>query len=148
KTFAYAVGAEVVAVNTLEVIARQAPDDPAGRRLSAVLDAGRGELFTGAFTGSGSQAAWMGPPAIQSVETWLAGLDAGWRVTGPALARLAGRLPDEIEQVGAGFWYPGAATVGRLAAAKYAAGQRDDLWTLAPLYLRKSAAEEKEEEGS
>jgi hypothetical protein len=41
------------------------------------------------------------------------------------------------------FWTPTASAVGRLAAHRFAEGQRDDLWTLAPRYHRRSAAEER-----
>src|SRR5690242_11366028 len=44
KTFAYAVGSAVVGVNTLEAVARRAAAETR-QRLSAVLDAGRGQLF-------------------------------------------------------------------------------------------------------
>jgi hypothetical protein len=38
-----------------------------------------------------------------------------------------------------------ATVVGRLAWRDYQAGHRDDLWKLAPIYLRPSYAEEKAE---
>jgi hypothetical protein len=40
-------------------------------------------------------------------------------------------------------WAPSAAVLARLAQHHYAAGRRDDLWTLVPRYSRPSAAEEK-----
>ena len=36
-----------------------------------------------------------------------------------------------------------AGSIAQLAARDYAAGRRDDLWKLLPLYSRRSAAEEK-----
>ena len=41
------------------------------------------------------------------------------------------------------FWEPQAAVLGRLAWRAYEGGRRDDLWKLAPVYLRPSYAEEK-----
>jgi hypothetical protein len=40
-------------------------------------------------------------------------------------------------------WTPRAETVGQLAYRKYLAGERGDVWQLAPQYFRPSAAEEK-----
>ncbi len=47
KLFAYAVGAEVLGINTLEVIAAQAPDEIGD--VWAVLDALRGEIIAAYF---------------------------------------------------------------------------------------------------
>ena len=47
KTFAYAVGAEVVGVNTLAALAAQAP--PSATPLWTILDAQRQELFAAKF---------------------------------------------------------------------------------------------------
>ena len=53
KALAYAVGGQVIGVNTLEVIARQAPPGRAApakqQTLWTVLDAQRGELFAARF---------------------------------------------------------------------------------------------------
>src|SRR5205807_6782629 len=48
KTFAYAVGAEVIGVNTLEAIAAQAPPDV--NRLAVALDAQRQQVFAAEFS--------------------------------------------------------------------------------------------------
>jgi hypothetical protein len=40
-------------------------------------------------------------------------------------------------------WNLRAATVGALALERHRTGERDDLWRLAPLYVRTSAAEER-----
>jgi tRNA threonylcarbamoyladenosine biosynthesis protein TsaB len=162
KTLAYAVGAEVIGVNTLAVLAEQAPS--ANRPLWAVVDAQRQELFAARFTGDSPH---FSPPAratptsadremgtvplvtgsvpsdILPVADWLAQLRPGDRVTGPTLAKLRARLPDGIEVVDSSLWQPKASTVGQLAWRAYTAGHRDDLWQLAPHYYRPSAAEEK-----
>jgi tRNA threonylcarbamoyladenosine biosynthesis protein TsaB len=141
KTLAYAVGAEVLGVNTLKVIAAQAPRETA--TISAVLNAQRGELFCGRFqrTAAGVIEA-IEDPAIIDAEVWLQTLDDETLAIGPGLARLADRLPpDRIAPVE--LWNPRAVTVGQLACSAYQAGARDDFWKLAPLYYRPSAAEEK-----
>jgi tRNA threonylcarbamoyladenosine biosynthesis protein TsaB len=141
KALAYAAGAQVMGVNTLEVIARQAPDRH--KSLWAVLDAQRGELFTARFwreektDGSRSM-----PVQIAPRETWLAQLGPGDAVSGPGLERLAGSIGPDVIVVEESLWQPQAATVGRLGYEQFSAGRRDDVFQLAPLYFRRAAAEE------
>ncbi len=158
KTFAYAVGAEVLAIDTLSVIADQANCETL--QLSVIIDAQRGEVFAARYVREGSER-WnmVAEPAIVTVETWLAGLTSnaaasegraakGIAVSGPALMKLAAKVPATVAMLDQACWRPLATTVARLAWRRYQARQvqaeqRDDLWSLAPLYLRKSAAEEK-----
>lgn len=141
KTLAYAVGAAVFAVNTLEVIARQAPDRVP--RICAVLDAQRQQLFAADFQREGDHLAEVSGTRIVDIDQWLAGLAPGMAVSGPGLARLQDRLPGAVTVVDASCWTPQAGTVGRIAYLEYQSGKRHDVWTLNPLYYRSSAAEEK-----
>ena len=142
KTWAYAMRAEVIGVDTLAVIAAQSP--PAATRLSAVIDAQRQQVFAGQFIRDPSgRFVPNGGTAIVDNEAWLAGLDAATAVSGPALEKLADRLPADVFVVPREFWTPQAATVGRLGWQLYQGGNRDDLWQLVPRYFRRSAAEEK-----
>ena len=142
KTFAYAVGARLLGVDTLETVAAGVPGDVA--MLSAVIDAQRGEVVAQRFVRDPD--AWLkpaGPQELLPVEAWLEGLTPEIRVAGPVLEKLVGRLPAGVSAVDANFWRPTATQVARLAARLDAAGQRDDLWSLVPRYSRRSAAEEK-----
>jgi tRNA threonylcarbamoyladenosine biosynthesis protein TsaB len=165
KTLAYALQARVVGLNTLEVIAAQAVCDC--QRLSAVIDAQRGELFEATFerdadraVDSGSIASaegvaitdkahtialWRmtGAPRIVSTNEWLKELSSDAAVSGPALGKLHAHVPAGVRMVEQSAWSPRAATVAALAWRRHLAERYDDLWKLAPLYLRKSAAEEK-----
>lgn len=142
KVFAYAVGAEVIAVNTLDVLAAQTPatDKP----LWTIMDAQRQELFAAKY-GKGNTGNYEMEHAtfIVPQDAWLECLQADECVTGPALNRLAKRLPDYVATTPAETWQPMADAVGQVAWHVYQAGQRDDLWRLAPNYYRASAAEEK-----
>jgi tRNA threonylcarbamoyladenosine biosynthesis protein TsaB len=142
KVLAYAVGAEVVAVDTLEAIALQAPSHPAG--LWVAMDAHRGQVFATRFVraADGSLAADRAT-AILDAPAWLALLQPGELVTGPMLEKAAGGLPPGVAATPPSTWSLTAESVGRLALARYHAGQRDDPWRLAPRYFRTSAAEEK-----
>jgi len=153
KTFAYAVGAEVIGVSTLEAMAHGTPQDALQdtSEVQAVIDAQRRELFLGRFrseTGVNeadglSRLTRLEPDRIVPADEWLSGLAAGTIVTGTGLAKLAERLPAGILTVPAEWRDAQATVIGRLAWRDYQAGQRDDLWKLAPVYLRPSYAEEK-----
>jgi tRNA threonylcarbamoyladenosine biosynthesis protein TsaB len=142
KTFAYAVGAELVAVNTLQTIAHQAPPDIAD--LWAVLNAQRKELFVARFQRAedGTRRETASTRIVKGAD-WLEALSEPVAVTGTGLKPLLTKLPERVTVIDQSLWTPQASTVGQLGFHQYAQGQRDDLWKLVPLYLRKSAAEEK-----
>jgi tRNA threonylcarbamoyladenosine biosynthesis protein TsaB len=144
KAFAYAVGAEILGVDTLEVLAEQAPADSSV--VHAAIDAQRQELFVATFSGTDHFSLSRVPQAatrIIAIDAWLESLEPGDVVIGPALAKLKDRLPPDVLVAPEACWAPMAANVGRIASRRYAAGERGDLWRLAPAYLRRSAAEEK-----
>ncbi|MDZ7620856.1 MAG: tRNA (adenosine(37)-N6)-threonylcarbamoyltransferase complex dimerization subunit type 1 TsaB, partial [Patescibacteria group bacterium] len=142
KLFAYAVGAEVLGIDTLETIAARCPPDV--DRLWTAVDAQRGEWVVRQF--ARSTGVWpvpLEPAELVDSQPWLASLPAGSVVLGPVLRKVAGGLPAGIRCLDAEQWLPTAAEVALLASRDYAAGRRDDLWTLLPRYSRPSAAEEK-----
>jgi tRNA threonylcarbamoyladenosine biosynthesis protein TsaB len=171
KTFAYAVGAEILGIDTLEAIAANAGERGEGRgesaqqrtrasssraaspessgkehlfRVEVVIDAQRGELVVGSFALADD--GWFRPTGLQrllSIDRWLSELQPRMAVNGPILKKLQSRIPSGITVLEERMWHPRAAQVARLAARDHAAGRRDDLWTLLPRYSRRSAAEEK-----
>jgi tRNA threonylcarbamoyladenosine biosynthesis protein TsaB len=144
KVFAYAVGADVLAINTLEAVAAGPCDHNGLTELSVAMDAQRGDVVAQAFVLEPPDIVRpLGQEELIAAEAWLARLAPGAVVTGPALVRLASRLPAGIRALEPRYWPPRAAAVGRLALRDYAAGRRDDLWKLVPHYFRRSAAEEK-----
>ena len=149
KTFAYAVGAELLGVDTLEVIAGQSDaasprERRSGSRIDAALDAQRKELFVGRFMTDSQGLIRLEDNRIVSADQWLAELRAGTIVTGPGIQRLLDRLPAGVIVAAEPLREPQAVTVGQLAWKQYDCGRRDDLWRkLTPKYLRASAAEEK-----
>jgi tRNA threonylcarbamoyladenosine biosynthesis protein TsaB len=145
KVFAYAVGAEILGVDTLETIAARAPDDVGA--LCVAVDAQRGEVVARPFArGPGNWLTATGPAERIDAGAWLGGLPAGAVVSGPVLRKLADRIPGRLTVLDPRYWRPTAAAVARLAARDHAAGRRDDVWSLVPRYCRRSAAEEKREE--
>jgi len=142
KTFAYAVGAEVLGVNTLAAIAERAPEDCP--RVTTVVDAQRQQVFAASWRRA-NHGPWIEETAAQLIcnEPWIAGLRSGDAVSGPALAKLLARLPEFVRVVDASRWEPTAAAVARIAWRDYESGSRDSVWSLVPQYYRLSAAEEK-----
>jgi tRNA threonylcarbamoyladenosine biosynthesis protein TsaB len=141
KTFAYAVDAPIVGVDTLDVLAAQAPSS--GDALWAIMDAQRQELFTAQFKAIDGTWIKVAGTSIVAQGAWFAQLQPGQRVTGPALRKLATQLPPAVATVPEQFWEPMAETVGRVAWRALEAGHRDDIWKLVPNYYRPSAAEER-----
>src|SRR5205085_7876230 len=142
KTFAYAVGAEVITVDTLHALAAQAP--PSVSPLWTILDAQRQELFAAKFiVGEKLDTRAEYETSIISQTRWLTDLQPGDRLIGPALKRLASELPADVAILPEEIWQPMAIAVGQVAWQAYQAGQRDDFWKIAPNYFRLSAAEEK-----
>jgi tRNA threonylcarbamoyladenosine biosynthesis protein TsaB len=142
KTLAYAAKADILGVDTLEAIAAAAPNEV--ELVSAAVDAQRGDVVAALFQRDAN--GWFQPsqPAeLISADAWLKSVPAGACVSGPVLRKLARQAPPGVQVVDPAYWLPTAAAVGRLAARDYAAGRRDDLWTLVPRYSRRSAAEEK-----
>src|SRR4051812_20605136 len=118
KTFAYAVGAEVLGVSTLEAIAAGVPVDLVGggeREGNAVLDAQRKELFVGRFRTEPS-AAEGGLPRITRIDadrivpvgTWLAELRDGVIVTGAGLSKIEQQVPVCAVAAARACWEPRA----------------------------------------
>lgn len=145
KTFAYAVGANILGVGTLEAIAAAAPEYASP--LSVAVDAQRGDVVAGEFQmGPDGWLLASGPPRLMPSSAWLESLSSQTYVGGPALRRYADHVPSHAIVLPDELWSPSAAQVGRLAARDWTAGRRDDLWSLLPIYSRRSAAEEKWEQ--
>lgn len=142
KTFAYAVGAQVVGVHTLAALA--APLLPNASRVWTILDAQRQELFAASFAGGAAVDEQLEPPTeIATIDAWLQQLRGGDVVTGPLLEKLQSQLPAGVVAAPESQWNPSAIAVGRLGMLKVASGGAISPLELVPDYFRKSAAEEK-----
>ncbi|MCA9201871.1 MAG: tRNA (adenosine(37)-N6)-threonylcarbamoyltransferase complex dimerization subunit type 1 TsaB [Planctomycetales bacterium] len=155
KTFAYATNAAVAGIHTLQVVAEQAADwwreshgeSPA--RIHAVMDAQRQQLF--AMRCEIRELAHIIEPSVDVVDqaAWLVKLSGEIEdeipalLAGPIPASLIPRLPAACQIPAERVRVPDAATVGRLAARGLGLPQANDLWSLTPIYYRRSAAEEK-----
>lgn len=144
KVLAYAWRCRLVGVDTLESIAWHLTVEMAADRTAIVLDAGRGQVYAAAFRQS-QTGALRGehPTRLMEPDAWLASLEPGVLVAGPALTQLAPRLPPSVRLAPRQLWHPQARGVALAALDRLNRNEEDDPFTLAPRYLRPSAAEEK-----
>ena len=142
KIFAYAVGADIIALNTLELLAQAAPDQVS--KISAALDAQRNQVICQQFvrdeTGN-----WIPQNEMEllDLEDWAESVPQDVFLTGPVLAQKAKYLPEDLTTRPEECWQISSAVIGRTAFRLYAEGRRDDMWNLLPIYSRPAAAEER-----
>lgn len=141
RFFAYAAGAELLALNTLDVIVAQLPEtiDAAW----AVLDAQRGQFFAAGYQRQ-ADGTWqvVVPCQVWTSEALAGHLSPDVVLTGPGLARVRRPWISGERRADPACWRPCAETVARLASQAFDAGQRSDLWSVEPQYYRLSYAEE------
>jgi tRNA threonylcarbamoyladenosine biosynthesis protein TsaB len=142
KTLAYAAGCALIAVDTFAVLAGQAPAE--AEKLDVLADAQQDKLYVQSFARESAER-WraVSELSIMPAPDWLARRDVEAWVSGPGVALVAQRLPEETRVVEPPQRDPGLASLLRLGLERYQSGRRDDLWTLEPLYARLSSAEEK-----
>lgn len=143
KVFAYAVGADVIAFNTLDLLAVQVPENV--EHLSAALDAQREQVVTKNYVRNSESGVLEpeSPMKILDQEDWLENLPENIWITGPILAKIAKKLPENVHLVPSECWTPSVETMGKAAFRLYQEGRRDDIWNLLPIYSRPAAAEER-----
>ena len=140
KTFAYATGCALLAVDTFAALALQAP--PSAPCVDVLADAQQDKVYVQSFTRSFEVWQPATELAICRFADWLAAREPSAWATGPGLRKWATQLPADVPKVDASMWEPQPASLLRIGLARYLAGERDDPWTLEPLYLRPSSAEE------
>jgi tRNA threonylcarbamoyladenosine biosynthesis protein TsaB len=145
KTLAYANGAGLVGLDSLEVVARNAPAQ--ARRICVIADAQRDELYLADFVREGPTNCLVptGESHLERLSEWLARLEPGVLVLGPGLEspRVRALLPGTLVVAETASNYPEGNGLIELAREVWATGRRDDPWLIEPNYLRRSAAEEK-----
>lgn len=150
KSFAFATGCRIVAVDTLEAVSAAVTGDEwqSVNSLSIISDAQREQLFVEEFQRT-NEGAWnsTGPIHIVDFDDWVTDVtnraDGSFAVGGPGLSKLAGQLPDTLRRMPDEQWNPRAAQVAMLAERRALSEEFADPFELEPFYLRKSSAEEK-----
>jgi tRNA threonylcarbamoyladenosine biosynthesis protein TsaB len=145
KTLAYATGKSLVGLDSLEIVARNAPLD--ALEVAVIADAQRGDVYAADFArdSPGMPLRRVRDTRVVSFANWSAGLSEGALVLGPAAA--TGRLAEAVPRFArrpdnADAHWPGPLPMAELARGVWLSGRRDNPWFLEPTYIRKSAAED------
>jgi tRNA threonylcarbamoyladenosine biosynthesis protein TsaB len=143
KTFAFVTGCGLVSVDTFALIAAQAP--PQAEPLDIIADAQQDKIYVQRFTRSAADGtpAPLNPLSIRPFSEWLAEPGESAWVSGPGLVKVHDRIPAGRRVVAADLWDPRSESLLRLGLRRFGAGQLADVWSLEPIYLRPSSAEEK-----
>ena len=141
KTLAYANGCPIAAIDTLQAIAENSPEDVS--EVYVASDAQRGEWYVGRYRRSGEEFARVGDVSIVDAAAWCGGRSAGDVVTGPAVSAGVPLLPGRCRVLDGVHGEPRAEAVARLGLSRIRGGLASDVWGLVPCYLRRSAAEER-----
>jgi tRNA threonylcarbamoyladenosine biosynthesis protein TsaB len=143
KTFAYAAGCKILGIDTFQAIAQGAPE--AIKTVEVIADAQQGKIYQQPFRRSSTGKPWNpeSPLLITTMEKWLSERDSSWAVTGPGIRALGERLPSVVARLPEETWDPTPQSVLCIGLDRWLRGSMDDIWTLEPLYLRPSSAEEK-----
>lgn len=143
KVLAYATGAALIGVDTFWAIAEQTRPDVVA--LDVLADAQQDKVYVQRYTRATIGAAPLpaAPLTVRPFVEWLADRDGATWMSGPGLRLFGPRLPAESRVVDDDLWDPRPESLLRLGLERWREGCVDDPWTLEPLYLRPSAAEEK-----
>jgi tRNA threonylcarbamoyladenosine biosynthesis protein TsaB len=141
---AYVSGAAFIGFDSLEGWAREAPGD--ALHVHIVADAQRGDVYSVDLVraGFGEPLQCPAPSRIEALPAWSGRLRAPGLVMGPGLLSptIRSAIPEALDTLLLPADHPRAFSLLNLAQELCQAGRRDDLWTLEPTYLRRSAAED------
>jgi len=152
KGLVFRTALPVIPVSTLQALAEasaQATEHEApALAIVALLNAQRGEVYGAGFAGlEGGFAPREDvlPELVYNADELAERLPSGCRVVGEGVAIVAERLcelrGDEVSCIADACLEPSAASIGRLAAARLAAGEYVAAADLAPRYVRRAEAE-------
>ena len=141
KALAYASGCDFFGVETFAAIATQVPSSV--DQLSVVGDGLQGKVFERLYERRAAHG-WepVGKLRLLDGSVWLAGLEKGTVVSGPAAEAYAARIPLGVECTAAEYREPHPQSL-LLAAIRFPWAVTRDMWRAEPFYLRGSSAEEK-----
>ena len=161
RMLAYAVGAKLIGVNTLQTIAanlcdikdsKSSKSGITGQSVTTAVDAQRGNVSAQTFQliPSRSFPGDLFPEPVDELRlltlaAWwaLANDDETLSFAGPILFKIADNRPATVHLLDDLLWSPNAIGVSRIAWERLFSGESDDFFALQPYYSRPSAAEEK-----
>jgi tRNA threonylcarbamoyladenosine biosynthesis protein TsaB len=143
KGIAYATGARLVAVPTLEALARTVADHHGV--ICTVLDARKGELYAASFESSAAGLKRLTADALVTPESLLDALPTPCIVLGDAVERygalIESRLGRQVTLLPFETHAPRGGVVAAIGLERLQAGQAADVHQLEPFYIRPSEAE-------
>jgi tRNA threonylcarbamoyladenosine biosynthesis protein TsaB len=143
KTLAFVTGATVIPVQTVDVLAQNAP--PNARELIIVLDAKRGQIFTSRLVLENGKWKQIEPPHLDRLTDMLARAARPVHLLGEGIPYHRDTIPpgESIIVTEPITWIGCAEVVATLGHELALRGQNIDPMTLVPLYIRRPEAEEK-----
>ncbi len=146
KTFAYATGCPLKAVSTFAATAQGLL--LSSKRVEVIEDLRKGQVAWQRFEVQSNTWISSGPLITEELDVWKNRDHTDVMHAGLGILRLTRQLPDQIwpadwKLVPEENWSPDAATVARCGRMRFLEEGSDDAFQLQPLYIRRSAAEEK-----
>jgi len=144
KTLAFATGAKVVPVPTVNVLAQNAPVE--ARYLIIVLDAKRGQIFTARFEKFDDAWVVQQEARLSTLADMLADSPRPVYLLGEGLPYHADKIPAGDASVicaAEETWRASASAVAKLGYAAAQRGEFVDAMQLTPIYIRMPEAQEK-----
>ena len=146
KGMALALKKTIAGIPSLEILAWQALNE--GESGVSLIDARRREIYVGTYRKSAGNMTQLDSPRLVSQENLTALIEelpeapvlCGDSAAGPAMQAVASVARKIVVT-------PSAAACGILAWRRLSEGKREDLHSIAPLYIRRSDAEEKRSAG-
>ncbi len=139
-----ATSCRVVAVPTLEVVARNAlrcREVPP--RLAVLVDARQGRVFGAVFAPDGDELRTVVPAGLHEVTAWLAGLERPCAVLGAGVSQHQTAILDAgLQVLPEEYWWPDAREVLAAGRRYVAAGRFCSPGEIRPAYLRPPECEE------
>jgi tRNA threonylcarbamoyladenosine biosynthesis protein TsaB len=143
KTLAFATGARVIPVQTVDILAENAPAD--ARELIIVLDAKRGQIFTSRLVRENGRWTQIEPPHLDRLTDMLARAGRPVHLLGEGIPYHRDAIPNAANVIitEPSAWIGRAEVVARLGHQLALGGRQVDPMKLVPLYIRRPEAEEK-----
>jgi tRNA threonylcarbamoyladenosine biosynthesis protein TsaB len=144
KSLAFATGARLVAVPSVQVLAENAPKSAS--TVAIVLDAKRGQIFTATYARNADGALIERAPArLARLATVIEESPRPLHLLGDGIPFHRGSIPidEQVIVTNDATWRPTATVVSKIGAAMAARGEFANVFTIKPTYVRLPEAEEK-----
>ena len=143
KALAFATGAAVIPVQTVDTLAANAPTD--AQELIIVLDAKRGQIFTSRLVREGESWQQIEPPHLDRLTDILSRARRPVHLLGEGIPFHRDAIPNQADVIvtDPSSWIGHAEIVAALGHQLALDGKQIDPTALVPLYIRRPEAEEK-----